>query len=227
MSKQKTAPVAERDNALALDIDGLIAMNQRSVDAMMRMNSEIYQNMMRVHTELLNFIGRRLSTDFEVAHKLTGGNLDDAAEAVAGFHRQMIADYAAEASELVNMCTAMAGDLIQDINGDVEKGMGEGAGAVAASPEPRAGERDEEVAAKGPVIKMKAAPKKSREPDLQQDVLDVLSSSAKPVSLREIARRIGKEHYASLIGPMRSLRKTGRIVKEEKMYRMAGRASQT
>ncbi len=284
MTKRKTAPAAERGGASAFDIDGLVAMNQRSIDAMTRMHTRIYQNMMRVHTELLDFTSRRLRADIEVAQKLTGGgNLDDAVEAVYGFQRQIISDYAAEASELVKMSTSMAGDLIQEVEDDVEEGADEvevdvrkviddfqrkmreissdyaaeaselvkmstsmaedliqeveddvkegadeAAGAVAAEgapPEPQAAETGEEVAAKGPVTTSKVPPKKTGEPDLQQVVLDVLSGSDKAISLAEIARQIGKEHYASLIGPMRSLRKMGRVVKEEKVYRLAGGAS--
>ncbi len=185
--------------------------------------------MMRVHTELLDFTSRRLRADIEVAQKLTGGgNLDDAVEAVYGFQRQIIADYAAEASELVKMSTSMAGDLIQEIEDDVKEGAGEVAGAVAvegAPPKPQAAETGEEVATKGPVITLKGPPKTTGEPDLQQVVLDVLSGSDKAISMAEIARQIGKEHYASLIGPMRSLRKMGRVVKEEKVYRLVGGAS--
>ncbi len=81
------------------------------------------------------------------------------------------------------------------------------------------------MAAKGPVITLKVPPKKTGEPDLQQIVLDVLSGSDKAISLAEIARQIGKEHYASLIGPMRSLRKMGRVVKEEKVYRVCREAA--
>ena len=284
MTKRKTAPAAERVGASAFDIDGLLAMNQRSIDAMTRMNTRIYQNMMRVHTELLEFTSRRLRADLEVAQKLTGaGKLDDVVEAVYGFQRQIISDYAAEASELVKMSTSMAGDLIQEIEDDVKEGageveidvtnanyvfqlkmrkiisdyadeaselvkmstsmaedliqeveddvkkvVGEVAGAVTAEgapPEPQAAETGEEVAARGPVITLKGPPKKTGEPDLQQVVLDVLSGSDKAISLAEIARQIGKEHFASLIGPMRSLRKMGRVVKEEKVYRLAGGAS--
>jgi hypothetical protein len=240
--------------------------------------------MMRVHTELLDFTSRRLRADIEVAQKLTGGGkLDEAVEAVYGFQRQIISDYADEASALVKMSTSMAGDLIQEIEDDVKEGagevevdvtnanyvfqlkmrkiisdyadeaselvkmstsmaedliqeveddvkkvVGEVAGAVTAEgapPEPQAAETGEEVAARGPVITLKGPPKKTGEPDLQQVVLDVLSGSDKAISLAEIARQIGKEHFASLIGPMRSLRKMGRVVKEEKVYRLAGGAS--
>ena len=114
MTKRKTAPATERAGASAFDIDGLLAMNQR-----------IYQNMMRVHTELLDFTSRRLRADIEVAQKLTGGGkLDDAVEAVYGFQRQMISDYADEASELVKMSTSMAGYLIQEVEDDVKEVVG-------------------------------------------------------------------------------------------------------
>ena len=230
MTKRNTSPDTERVGASAFDIDGLVAMNQRSIDAMTRMNTQIYQNMMRVHTELLDFTSRRLRADIEVAQKLTGGGkLDDAIEAVYGFQRQIISDYADEASELVKMSTSMAGELlIQEVEVDVKEGADEAAGAVAAEvapPEPQAAETGEEVAAKGPVTTLKVPPKKTGEPDLQQVVLDVLSGSEKAISLAEIARQIGKDNYASLIGPMRSLRKMGRVVKEEKVYRLAGGAS--
>ncbi len=127
MTKRKTAPAAERVGASAFDIDGLLAMNQRSIDAMTRMNTQIYQNMMRVHTELLEFTSRRLRADIEVAQKLTGGGkLEDAVEAAYGFQRQIISDYADEASELVKMSTSMAEDLIQEVEDDVKKVVGEG-----------------------------------------------------------------------------------------------------
>ena len=142
--------------------------------------------------------------------------------------RKIISDYADEASELVKMSTSMAEDLIHEVEDNLKEGADEATGAVAAEgapPEPQAAETGEEVAAKGPVTTSKVPPKKTGEPDLQQVVLDVLSGSDKAISLAEIARQIGKEHFASLIGPMRSLRKMGRVVKEEKMYRLAGGAS--
>jgi len=279
MTKRKTAPAAERVGASAFDIDGLVAMNQRSIDAMTRMNTQIYQNMMRVHTELLEFTGRRLRADIEVAQKLTsGGNLDDAVEAVYGFQRQIISDYAAEASELVKMSTSMAEDLIQEVEDDVKEGadevevdvkkviddfqrkmheissdyaaeaselvkmststaedliqeveddvkegVDEAAGAVAAEVaprEPQAAETGEEVAAKGPEITLKVPPKTTGEIDLQQVILDVLSGSGEAMTLAEIATKTGKKHFASLIGPMRSLREMGMVVKKEKVYRL-------
>ncbi len=255
MSKRKTAPAAERVGAAAFDIDGLLAMNQRSIDAMTRMNTRIYQNMMRVHTELLDFTSRRLRADVQVAQTLTGGGKPgDALEAVYGFQRQMISDYADEASELVKMSTSMAGDLliqkieddvkegaaevselvkkstsmagdllIQEVEVDVKKGAGEAAGAVAAEgapPEPQAAESGEEVAAKGPVITLKVPPKTTDENDLQHVILDVLSGSGEAMTLAEIATKTGKKHFASLIGPMGSLHKMGRVVKEDKVYRL-------
>ncbi len=78
----------------------------------------------------------------------------------------------------------------------------------------------EEVAAKGPVITLKVPPKTTGENDLQQVILDVLSGSGEAMTLAEIATKTGKKHFASLIGPMRSLRKMGRVVKEEKVYRL-------
>ena len=122
MIKRKTAPAAERGGALAFDIDGLLATNQRSIDAMTRMNARIwiYQNMMRVHTELLDFTSRRLRADIEAAQRLTGGGKPgDAVEAVYDFQRKIISDYADETSELLKMSTSMAEDLIQKIEDDV------------------------------------------------------------------------------------------------------------
>jgi hypothetical protein len=279
MTKRNTSPDTERVGTSAFDIDGLVAMNQRSIDAITRMNTQIYQNMMRVHTELLDFTGRRLRADIEVAQKLTGGGkLDEAVEAVYGFQRQIISDYAAEASELVKMSTSMAEDLIQEVEDDVKEGADEvevdvkeviddfqrkmreissdyaaeaselvkmstsmaedliqeveddvkegadeAAGAVAAEgapPEPQAAETGEEVAAKGPVITLKVPPKTTGEIDLQQVILDALSGSGEAMTLVEIATKMGKKHFASLIGPMRSLREMGMVVKEEKVYRL-------
>ena len=105
-----------------------------------------------------------------------------------------------------------------------EGGAAEAAGAVAAEgapPEPQAAETGEEVAAKGTVVTVEVPPEKTGEPDLQQVILDVLSGSGKAMTLAEIARQIRKEHFAPLIGPMRSLVKLGRVVKEDKVYRLA------
>ncbi len=121
-----------------------------------------------------------------------------------------------------------------------EGGADEAAGAVAAEaarPEPKAAKTGKKVAAKGTVVTLEAPPEKTGEPDLQQVILDVLSGTGDPdlqqaimdvlsgsrkaMTLAGIARKIGKAHYASLIGPMRALLKMGRIVKEDKVYRMA------
>ncbi len=122
------------------------------------------------------------------------------------------------------MSTSMAGDLlIQEVEVDVKKGAGEAAGAVAAEgapPEPQAAESGEEVAAKGPVITLKVPPKTTDENDLQHVILDVLSGSGEAMTLAEIATKTGTKHFAVLIGPMRSLRKMGRVVKEDKVYRL-------
>jgi len=127
MTKRKTAPAAERGGALAFDIGGLLASNQRSIDAMTRMNARIYQNMMRVRTEFLDFTGRRLRANIEAAQNLTGGGKPgDAVEAVYDFQRKIISDYADEASELVKMSTSMAGDLDQEVENDVKNDVGEG-----------------------------------------------------------------------------------------------------
>jgi hypothetical protein len=40
------------------------------------------------------------------------------------------------------------------------------------------------------------------------------------MTLAEIATKTGKKHFASLIGPMRSLREMGMVVKKEKVYRL-------
>jgi len=40
------------------------------------------------------------------------------------------------------------------------------------------------------------------------------------MTLAEIATKTGKKHFASLIGPMRSLREMGMVVKKEKAYRL-------
>jgi hypothetical protein len=125
MTKRQTTPTAERLGASAFDIDGLLAANQRSIDAMTRMNTRIYQNMMRVHTEFLDFTSRRLRADIEAAQKLTGGEKPgDAVEAVYHFQREIISDYADEASELLKMSTSMAEDLIQEVEDDVKEVVG-------------------------------------------------------------------------------------------------------
>ena len=123
------------------------------------------------------------------------------------------------------------GRVINDVIGGGEnlaeiEGVGAdgAAGAVAAEgapPEPQAAEIGEEVAAKGTVVTLKMPPKKTGEPDLQQVILDVLSGSDKAMTLAEIARQIGKEHYSPLIGPMRSLLEMGRVLKGKKVYRLA------
>ncbi len=121
-----------------------------------------------------------------------------------------------------------------------EGGADEAAGAVAAEaarPEPKAAKTGKKVAAKGTVVTLEAPPEKTGEPDLQQVILDVLSGTGDPdlqqaimdvlsgsrkaMTLAGIARKIGKAHYASLIGPMRALLKMGRVVKEDKVYRLA------
>ncbi len=130
MTTRKTAPAAERGGALAFDIGGLLASNQRSIDAMTRMNARIYQNMMRVRTEFLDFTGRRLRADIEVAQRLTGGGKPGVAvEGVYDFQRKIISDYADETSELLKMSTSMAEDLIQEVEDDVKEVVKEVVGA--------------------------------------------------------------------------------------------------
>ena len=84
---------------------------------------------------------------------------------------------------------------------NLKEGADEAAGAVAAEiapPEPQAAETGEEGAAKGPVITLEVPPKTTGENDLQQVILDVLSGSGEAMTLAEIARKTGKNHFASL-----------------------------
>ena len=132
---------------------------------------------------------------------------------------------------LAILCGFVVGRVLDDVMGgskkseEVEEGdTDQAAGAVAtegAPPEPQAAETGEEVAAEDTVVTPKVPPEKAGEPDLQQVILDVLSASGDAMKLAEIARQIGKEHYAPLIGPMRSLLKMGRVVKQDKMYLLA------
>ena len=132
---------------------------------------------------------------------------------------------------LAILCGFFVGRVLDDVTGGGKKlaeveevSADEAADAVAAEgahPEPQAAETGEEMTAKSPVITLKVPPKKTGEPDLQKVILDVLSGSDKAMTLAEIARQIGKEHYASLTRPMRSLREMGRVVKEDKVYRLA------
>lgn len=283
MSKRKIALAAEVGGAKTFSINELLAINQRSINAMTQLNAQIPQIMMSVHSELLDFTNRRLTADIEVAQKLTrGGNLGDAVEAVCGFQRQVVADYADEAREVVKIVTSMAGELVQEIEGDVNEraaeqsdlvnkgsstagnrpireienvveasaddssdvkkrssiaagrlireikhGVNEGIEEVSETPgtgraphRQQAVETSEESAKKAPVITLNAPPKKSSEPDLQKAILRVLSGKDEALALTEIARQIGTVHYAALIRPMRSLCTKGRVVKEDKTYRL-------
>ncbi len=69
---------------------------------------------------------------------------------------------------------------------------------------------------------MKAQPeKKLAEIDMRRAIMDVLSRSREPMTLAVIATKMEKEHYAQLIGPMRSLLDMGEVVKDDKTYRLA------
>lgn len=56
--------------------------------------------------------------------------------------------------------------------------------------------------------------------DLQQAILDVLSGSGEAMTLSKIATVMEKDHFVSLIRPMRSLLEMGRVIKENKAYRL-------
>ena len=131
---------------------------------------------------------------------------------------------------LAVLCGIVVGRVLDEVIGgkkfrEVEElGADEAAAVVAAEgapPEAQAAEAGEEMAAVDTVATSEVPPEKTGEPDLQQVILDVLSGSGEAMTLTEIARQIGKSHYASLIGPMRSLLEMGGVVKEDKMYRLA------
>ena len=132
---------------------------------------------------------------------------------------------------LAVLCGFVVGRVLDDVMGGGKKseevedgGADETAGAVAAEdapPEPQAAEAGEEVAAEDAVVTLVVSPEKKGGPDLQQVILDVLSGGGEAMTLAEIARQVGKAHYAPLIGPMRSLLEMGRVVKRDKMYRLA------
>ncbi len=118
---------------------------------------------------------------------------------------------------LAVLCGVLVGRVLDDVIGGgkkLEEVENAGAGATAA-------EAGQGVAAEDTVVTLEVPPEKTGEPDLKQVILDVLSAGGEAMKLAEIARQIGKAHYAPLIGPMRSLLEMGRVVKQDKLYRLA------
>jgi len=140
MRKSTTAANADRLDFSSFDVNELLAVNWLSAQAAARMNAQIGQNATRVQLELFEFARRRLTANFEVAKSLArDGRLEDAVGEVCRFHRQAVADYAEQARRLVTLCTAMTGDLIQEIEDDVSESAAE-AGSLAKVSTSRAAE---------------------------------------------------------------------------------------
>lgn len=76
-----------------------------------------------------------------------------------------------------------------------------------------------EVAAQATEVTLEVPPEKGPT-DLQQAILDVLSGSGEAMTLSKIATVMEKDHFVSLIRPMRSLLEMGRVIKENKAYRL-------
>ena len=55
--------------------------------------------------------------------------------------------------------------------------------------------------------------------DVRQGILNVLSSSERPMRLSEIAHEL-ETHFASLVAPMHELLKEELVIKEDKTYRL-------
>lgn len=104
-------------------------------------------------------------------------------------------------------------------------GADEKAGEAVAERAPAraaAAEIGEQAAVQGTVVTLNAQPaKKPTEIDMRRAIMDVLSSSREPMTLAVIAKQMEKQHFAQLIGPMRSLLDMGEVVKDDKTYRLA------
>jgi len=123
---EKTAPSPDDRDTRILATDEMLAINQLSAEATTRMNARVFDNTARMHIVFLDFTKRRLTANFETAkHFARGGRLEDAAEAVFRFQQQAVLDYAAQARRLVRMCSAMTGELIQEIEDEVSEGTTE------------------------------------------------------------------------------------------------------
>ena len=103
-SENKTAPKP-------IPFDRFAAVNQQSFAAAAKANARMMHEMLAVQRRLLDFAARRIERDMETANKIAGcADAPEMAILAQTFCAQAVTDYAAEATELMQMAAKMGAE---------------------------------------------------------------------------------------------------------------------
>ena len=114
-AEMATAPVAP------LDLEPMLAANQRNVQAMAEAQTHLIQRFSKMNAEMFNFINRRLERDRAAAREMaTCKNAQEAAEGYASFAETAMKDYSEEFGVIAGIFADQTREVIEDAQHQVE-----------------------------------------------------------------------------------------------------------
>lgn len=109
----------------AAPFDQIAAVNQRSFAAAARANARMMHDMLAVQRRLLDFAARRVERDMETANRFADcADAPEMAILAQSFCAQAVTDYAAEASELMQMAAKMGAEAAKSAPEAAPNGKG-------------------------------------------------------------------------------------------------------
>ena len=95
----------------SVPFDQIAAVNQQTLAAAAKANARMMHEMLAVQRRLLDFAARRIERDMETANKIAGcADAPEMAILAQTFCAQAVTDYAAEATELMQMAAKMGAE---------------------------------------------------------------------------------------------------------------------
>ena len=117
-SENKTAPNP-------IPFDRFAAVNQQSFAAAAKANARMMHEMLAVQRRLLDFAARRIERDMETANKIADcADAPEMAILAQTFCAQAVTDYAAEATELMQMAAKMGAEAAKAAPQAAQNGKG-------------------------------------------------------------------------------------------------------
>jgi len=109
----------------SVPFDQIAAVNQQTLAAAAKANARMMHEMLAVQRRLLDFAARRIERDMETANKIAGcADAPEMAILAQTFCAQAVTDYAAEATELMQMAAKMGAEAAKAAPQAAQNGKG-------------------------------------------------------------------------------------------------------
>jgi len=109
----------------SVPFDQIAAVNQQTLAAAAKANARMMHEMLAVQRRLLDFAARRIERDMETANKIADcADAPEMAILAQTFCAQAVTDYAAEATELMQMAAKMGAEAAKAAPQAAQNGKG-------------------------------------------------------------------------------------------------------